>query len=114
MVQAAGQASSLKSSNQDRRKSYRQSLVVKGMLYRDDNAASPQRVGLRNVSMSGVGFESATLIEKGTRCRLVIELGPAKINWRVKIVCCGKMGEDRYILGGQFVTNELNPECDRQ
>ena len=93
----------------DRRRSYRQSLVVKAMLYRDDNAAAPQRVRLRNVSLTGVGFESPTPIEKGKYCRLVIELGPTRINWRVKVICCGKLGEAGYILGGQFITNELNP-----
>jgi hypothetical protein len=59
--------------------------------------------------MSGVGFESPVPIDKGKYCRLLIELGPARLNWRMKVVCCGKMGEDGYILGGQFVTNELNP-----
>jgi len=79
------------------------------MLYRDDNVAAPQRVRLRNVSMGGVGFESPVPVDKGKYCRLILELGPARLNWRVKIVCCGKMGETDYILGGQFVTNEIDP-----
>ncbi len=79
------------------------------MLYRDDNATAPQRVRLKNVSMGGVAFESPVAVEKGKYCRLVIELGPARLNWRVKMVCCGKLGDTGYIVGGQFVTNELDP-----
>ena len=109
MVQAAHTPAGSLSAIHERRRSYRQTLVVKGMLYRDDNAAAPQRVRLRNVSMGGVGFESAVPVEKGKYCRLVIELGPARLNWRVKVVCCGKLGESGYVLGGQFVTNELDP-----
>jgi len=109
MVQSAVKPAEPRSSTHERRRSYRQSLVVKAMLYRDDNAAAPQRIRLRNVSMTGVGFESPTPIEKGKYCRLVIELGPARLNWRVKIVCCGKMGDADYILGGQFVNNEIDP-----
>src|SRR5947209_1914261 len=104
MVQAAHTPAGVRPSSPEKRKSYRQTLVVKAMLYRDDNAAAPQRVRLRNVSISGVGFESSVPIEKGKYCRLVIELGPARLNWRVKVVCCGKMGESSYVVGGQFVT----------
>ena len=114
MVQPATTPLEVGTATPDRRRSYRQSLVVRGMLYRDDNAVGPQRVRLRNVSMSGVGFESPTPIEKGKYCRLVIELGPTRLNWRVKVVCCGKMGEAGYIVGGQFVTNEIEPENVRQ
>jgi len=91
----------------ERRRAHRQMLVIKGMLYRNNNAASPQRVRLRNVSMTGVAFESQVPIETGTRCKLLIEMGPARLNWRVKVVCCGKMGDGGYYVGGQFVTNEL-------
>jgi hypothetical protein len=59
--------------------------------------------------MGGLAFESQTAMEKGTRCRLIIELGPARLNWRVKVVCCGKLGDGGYHLGAQFVTNELEP-----
>jgi len=114
MVQPATTPLEVGTATPDRRRSYRQSLVVRGMLYRDDNAVGPQRVRLRNVSMSGVGFESPIPIEKGKYCRLVIELGPTRLNWRVKVVCCGKMGEAGYIVGGQFVTNEIEPENVRQ
>ena len=60
--------------------------------------------------MSGVAFESQMPIDKGTRCKLVIELGPARLTWRVKVVCCGKVGDGGYyVVGGEFVTNELEP-----
>ena len=91
----------------EHRRGYRQALTIKGMLYLDSNAAGPQRVRLKNVSVGGVGFESQYPIGLGARCRLIIEMGPARLNWRVRIVCCGKMGEGGYYLGGQFVTNEL-------
>ncbi len=55
------------------------------------------------------GSSLPSQFEKGKYCRLVIELGPARLNWRVKVVCCGKLGESGYVLGGQFVTNELDP-----
>jgi hypothetical protein len=91
----------------ERRRAYRQGLAIKGMLYRDSNAASPQRVRLRDVSMGGVSFDSQGPVEIGARCRLLIEMGPARLNWHVRIIRCVKTAEGGYLVGGQFVTNEL-------
>jgi hypothetical protein len=91
----------------EKRRSSRQTFMCKGLLYRDNRAAGPQRVNLKDVSMLGVGFESARPVEPGTRCRLQIELGPTKISWRIRVVCCGKIEDDLYRLGCEFIPAEL-------
>lgn len=95
------------SAHDERRRSSRQTLVCKGLLYRDNRAAGPQRINLKDVSLLGVGFESARPVEPGTRCRVHIELGPTRIDWRLRVVCCGKIADDLYRLGCEFIPVEL-------
>jgi hypothetical protein len=96
----------------ERRLAHRQPFVTRAVLYRDDAKAAPMRVTLRDVSISGVGFESSTPVDLNTRCRLHIEAGPARLTWRLRVVRCGKMGNGRYYVGGQFLSCELSPEAD--
>ena len=91
----------------EKRRSSRQTFICKGLLYRDNRAAGPQRVNMKDVSMLGVGFESARPVEPGTRCRLQIELGPTRVSWRIRVVCCGKVDEDLYRIGCEFIPAEL-------
>jgi hypothetical protein len=92
----------------NRRRAFRQTFVCKGMLYRDNRAAGPQRVTLQDVSLMGVGFDSTSPVETGTRCRMQIELGPTKILWRLRVVCCGKVDDNLYRIGCDFVPAELD------
>lgn len=94
----------------DRRRAFRQPLVCKGMLYRLDRSAGPQRITLKDVSMLGVGFDAASSIEPGTRCRVQIELGPTRISWRLRVVCCGRIDDNLYRVGCDFVPAELDLE----
>ena len=89
------------------RRAPRQAFVTKGMLYREDRAAAPQRITLTDVSPLGVGLDAASPIEPGTRCRILVEAGPTRIWWRMRVVCCGKIDEHLYRIGGQFVPAEL-------
>jgi hypothetical protein len=82
------------------------------VLYQDDGRAAPLKVTLRDVSLKGVGLEAAEPVDLNTRCRLHIEAGPARITWRLRIVRCGKLGNGRYDVGGQFLGNELSPDSD--
>lgn len=91
----------------ERRRAPRQTFITKGMIYREDRQSGPQRIILKNLSLLGVGFECAAPIEPGTRCRIRIEAGPTQINWRLQIVCCGKIEGGNFRLGGQFVPAEL-------
>ena len=93
----------------ERRAAHRQAVLLSGMLYRDNGMAGPQRVKVKNASLLGVGFESAKQVEPGTRCRLLVEAGPARLEWRLRVVCCGKIDGGGYYVGGQFLTNELDP-----
>jgi hypothetical protein len=92
----------------NRRRAYRQALVCKGMLYRDNRSAGPQRITLQDASMLGVGFDSAAPVEPGTRCRVQLELGPTRISWRLRVVCCGKIDDNLYRIGCDFVPTELD------
>ena len=91
----------------ERRRALRQTFITKGLLYREDRQASPMRIMLKNLSALGVGFEAAMPIEPGTRCRIRIEAGPTQINWRMQVVCCGKIDGGAYRVGGEFVRVEL-------
>jgi hypothetical protein len=99
--------------SENRRRAYRQTFVCKGMLYRDNRAAGPQRVTLQDVSLLGVGFEATAPVETGTRCRVQIELGPTKIVWRLRVVCCGKVDDTLYRIGCDFVPAELDLYTDQ-
>jgi hypothetical protein len=92
----------------ERRRTPRQKFVTKAMLYRENRTAAPQRIMMRDVSLMGVGFESPEPVEAGTRCRILIEAGPARINWRIRIVCCGKVDGGDYLVGCQFIPAELD------
>ena len=96
----------------ERRVAHRQSFVTKAVLYRDDAKAAPLKVTLRDVSLKGVGLEAGEPVDLNIRCRLHIEAGPARITWRLRIVRCGKLGNGRYDVGGQFLSCELSPEAD--
>ena len=91
----------------ERRRAARQAFVTKGMLYREDRSAGPQRITLTDVSALGVGLDAATPVEPGSRCRILIEAGPTRIWWRMRVVCCGKIAEHLYRVGGEFVPVEL-------
>lgn len=91
-----------------RRRAYRQPLLCNGMLYRDNRSAGPQRITVKDCSMLGVGFETGAPVEPGTRCRLNIELGPTRIVWRVRVVCCGKIDDTLYRIGCDFIPQELD------
>jgi hypothetical protein len=97
---------------QDRRVAHRSRLITRAMLYRDDAKSAPVRVGVKDVSLQGVGLESQTPVDLGVRCRLNIEAGPARITWRLRIVRCDKLDHGGYDIGGQFLTSELSPEAD--
>jgi len=93
----------------DRRRARRQPLITQALLFRDDRETSPQRVMLKDVSLLGLGFESSTPIEPGTLCRLRVEAGPMQMSVLVRVVCCQRMPEDAYRLGGEIVFNEPEP-----
>ena len=94
----------------ERRRARRQPLITQALLFRDDRETSPQRVMLKDVSLLGLGFESPTPIEPGTLCRLRVEAGPMQMSVLLRVVCCQRMPEDAYRLGGEFIFHEAGPE----
>lgn len=90
----------------ERRRARRQPLITQALLYRDSPETAPQRVMLKDVSLLGMGFESAAPIEPGTRCRLCVEAGPMQMSVTVRVVCCQRMPGDAYRLGGEIIFNE--------
>jgi hypothetical protein len=93
----------------NRRRTARCTFITKAMLYRDDRAAGPKRVTIKNVSLIGMGFESSQPVEPGTRCHLRFEAGPTRISWKIQVICCGRIEDNLFHLGAQFITSDL--EC---
>ena len=64
--------------------------------------------------MLGVGFESEAPVEPGTRCRVQLEIGPTRISWRLRVVCCGKIDDNLYRIGCDFVPTELDRSSESE
>lgn len=87
----------------DRRRLPRQKFITPAMLYWDNPKEGPHWVTLKDISSLGLGFEADFAIETGSRRRLRVEAGPNCLNWRVRVVCCGKIDHQLYRIGCEFV-----------
>lgn len=90
----------------EKRRSGRDAFVCKGLLYRENRVGRPLRVNMKDISQRGVGFETTRPLETGTECRVKIELGPTHIAWCLRVVCCGKIDENLYRVGCEFLPFE--------
>jgi hypothetical protein len=91
----------------ERRREPRKRFVAEGQLHAEHKgSAGPRRILLKDISSLGVGFETELPIEPGARCRIVIELGPSRIQWRLRIVCCGRIDDNLYRIGCEFLPAE--------
>jgi len=97
----------------ERRRAARQALVTKGMVYSDQMGSGPRRVVIRDISLLGVGFESAEAVEAGQRVRVRVEAGPMQLACRVRVSSCRAVDEQTYAVGAEFVHNELDADGQR-
>ena len=99
---SAGQAGA------ERRRAARQSLVTKAMVYSDQLGSGPRRVVIRDISLLGVGFDSAEAVEAGERVRVRVEAGPMQLACRVRVSSCRAVDAQTYAVGAEFVQDELD------
>lgn len=90
----------------EKRRSGRDAFVCKGLLYHGSQVGRPLCVTLKDISQLGVGFETTRPLETGAECRVKIELGPTRIAWGLRVVCCGKIDENLYRVGCEFLPFE--------
>jgi hypothetical protein len=91
----------------ERRRSPRQALRAKAT-YRDDTKpAAGGAVQVVNISMFGVRLWSPRPVAVNDRATVRMELGPVKWSSRVRVVTCETLEDDGYVLGCDFVANEL-------
>jgi hypothetical protein len=61
-----------------------------------------------NISMFGIRLWSPRAAAPGDRAAVRMELGPVKWSSRVRVVTCDALEDDGYVLGCEFVANELS------
>lgn len=91
----------------ERRRSPRQALRAKAT-YRDESKpAAGGTVQVINISMFGIRLWSPRPAAPGDKAAVRMELGPLKWAGRVRVVTCNALEDDGFVLGCEFVANEL-------
>lgn len=92
----------------ERRRSPRQALRAKAV-FRAENANGPSGpVQVMNLSMFGVRFWSPRGLSEGDRGSVKMEVGPVKWSSKVRVVNCQSLGDEGFVVGGEFVVNEIS------
>jgi hypothetical protein len=91
----------------ERRRSPRQVLTTRAMLRAEGRPAAPVAVEMNNISLLGVRFYSEVALDKDQRAQIRIEVGPLKWNSRLRVITCTQDDWGRYMIGCEFVGNEL-------
>jgi hypothetical protein len=94
----------------DRRREPRQTCVAKAVLF-PDGPGPTRRAFISNISMFGVGFRAPVPCSIGQRYRMKVEAGPMKFNAKLEIRSCRGHGDTGFVIGGQFIANELDFEA---
>jgi hypothetical protein len=93
-----------------RRRSPRQAFRAKAT-YRDDaKPAASGAVQVVNISMFGVRLWSPRPMTVNDRGQFRLELGPVKYQSRLRVVTCAMVEDDGYVIGCEFVANEVAPK----
>jgi len=93
----------------ERRRSPRQAMRARAILKTDTGRGGPVNVEIDNISMLGVRFRSSQPLSLGDRANIRLEVGPLKWATRFRVITCLEDPKRRqqYLIGGQFVGNEL-------
>jgi hypothetical protein len=97
----------------ERRRDARQSIVARATLFVDQGVGAPQKVELRNISVSGCSFRVRDALVPGNRYRIKIEIGPMSYASPLRIISTTQLGHGQYDVGAEFIRNELampNPD----
>jgi hypothetical protein len=91
----------------DRRRSPRQRMNAKASLRVDTVAGNPLYVEIDNLSLLGVRFRVNRELLINDKANIRLEVGPLKWNARLRVINCIAQDERTYLIGCEFVGNEL-------
>jgi hypothetical protein len=91
----------------DRRRSPRQRMNAKASLRVDTVAGNPLHVEIDNLSLLGVRFRTTRELLINDKANIRLEVGPLKWNARLRVINCMALDAESYLIGCEFVGNEL-------
>ena len=91
----------------DRRRSPRQRMNAKASLRVDTVSGNPLHVELDNLSLLGVRFRVNRELLVNDKANIRLEVGPLKWNARLRVINCIPLDGETYLIGCEFVGNEL-------
>src|SRR5690349_18321850 len=91
----------------DRRRSPRQRMNAKATLRVDTIAGNPLHVEIDNLSLLGVRFRASRELLINDKANIRLEVGPLKWNARLRVINCISLDGETYLIGCEFVGNEL-------
>jgi hypothetical protein len=91
----------------DRRRSPRQRMHAKASLRVDTVAGNPLHVEIENLSLLGVRFRTGRELLINDKANIRLEIGPLKWNARLRVINCLQCDGATYLIGCEFVGNEL-------
>jgi hypothetical protein len=91
----------------DRRRSPRQRMNAKASLRVDTVAGNPLHVEIDNLSLLGVRFRVNRELLINDKANIRLEVGPLKWNARLRVINCIAQDAETYLIGCEFVGNEL-------
>ena len=91
----------------DRRRSPRQRMHAKASLRIDTVAGNPLHVEIENLSLLGVRFRADRELLINDKANIRLEVGPLKWNARLRVINCLPQDGATYLIGCEFVGNEL-------
>jgi hypothetical protein len=93
----------------ERRRSPRQALRAKAVFRDDARPAAGGPVQVVNISMFGVRLWAPRPLSAADRGHFRLELGPLRWASKVRVVTCAPNDDDGYVIGCEFVANEVAP-----
>ena len=91
----------------DRRRSPRQRMNAKASLRVDTVSGNPLHVELDNLSLLGVRFRVNRELLINDKANIRLDVGPLKWNARLRVINCIPLDGETYLIGCEFVGNEL-------
>lgn len=92
----------------DRRRAARQTFVAKASLAPAAFPAMARGIQTRDISMLGLKFAAQQPLNPGETFQIKLEAGPLKWRSRVRVVTCQQKAFNEFLIGAEFVGNELD------
>ena len=82
-------------------------MNAKASLRVDTIAGNPLHVEIDNLSLLGVRFRADRELLMNDKANIRLEVGPLKWNARLRVINCRQWDGASYLIGCEFVGNEL-------